>query len=69
MELLRKTKITPPGTGSQPKGKKADVGGNDVGGDSSIRESSSSSSGSSKSSTSSSSAEDKSVALPSAPGE
>ena len=69
LELLRKTKITPQGKGSQPRANRAGVGGDDADGASSISGSSSSSSSSSLSSSSSSSAEEKSVTPPSAPGE
>jgi hypothetical protein len=69
LELLRKTKITPQGKGSQPRANRAGDGNNDVDDDSLISESSSSSAGSSASSSSFSSAEDKSSVPPPAPGE
>jgi hypothetical protein len=68
LAMLRKTKITSQGKGSQPRANRACVGGKDTDGDSSISESGSSSDSSNSSSSSSSSAEDKSSALPSAQG-
>jgi hypothetical protein len=68
LELLRKTKISPQGRGSQPRANRAGVGSDDVDGASSISGSSSSSDSSSDSS-SSSSAGDKSATPPSAQGE
>jgi hypothetical protein len=69
LELLRKTKISPQGRGSQPRANRAGVGSDDADGASSISGSSSSSSESSSDSSSSSSAGDKSATPPSAQGE
>jgi hypothetical protein len=69
LELLRKTKISPQGKGSQPRANRAGVGSDDADGASSISGSSSSSSDSSSDSSSSSSAGDKSATPPSAQGE
>jgi hypothetical protein len=69
LELLRKTKITSQGKGSQPRAKPAGVGGKDADEDSSISGSGSSRESSDSSSSSSSSAEDKFSASPSAQGE